>query len=80
MFWEAKKPQEDPSRGHWRQVRAAGAAPGPRESHSCTGLGGRLYVFGGFDGTRVLNDLYMYDINNAVWTQLVHTGISPPAR
>ena len=28
----------------------------------------------------MLNDLYAYDINNAMWKQIVHSGISPPAR
>ena len=63
-----------------KQLRGAGPAPSARESHSCTWLGSQLYIFGGFDGSRVLNDLYAYDINNALWRQIVHAGISPPAR
>jgi len=61
-------------------LRPGGVPPNPRESHTCTCLGAKLYVFGGFDGTRVLNDLYSYDLNNMIWAQLVHTGLSPPAR
>ena len=63
-----------------RKVSAAGTPPGPRESHSITTLGSKVYVFGGFDGSRVLNDLYVFDVLNVLWTQLVHTGVSPPAR
>ena len=63
-----------------KQLRGAGPAPSARESHSCTWLGSQLYIFGGYDGSRVLNDLYAYDINNAMWRQIVHSGISPPAR
>ena len=63
-----------------KQIRGAGPAPSARESHSCTWLGSQLYIFGGYDGSRVLNDLYAYDINNAMWKQIVHSGISPPAR
>jgi N-acetylneuraminic acid mutarotase len=39
-----------------------------------------MLVFGGFDGSRVLNDLYAFDTTTGLWSQLVHTGISPPAR
>ena len=39
-----------------------------------------MFVFGGFDGSRVMNDLYSYDIPAGVWSQMVHTGVSPPAR
>lgn len=63
-----------------RKLPAAGTVPPPRESHSLTPVGARLYVFGGFDGSRVLNDLYYFDTHTGLWQQLVHTGISPPAR
>ena len=65
---------------HVRRLPAAGTVPPPRESHSITPIGARLYVFGGFDGARVLNDLYVFDLHSGLWAQLVHTGISPPAR
>ena len=63
-----------------RKMPAAGVVPSPRESHSLTSVGVRLYVFGGFDGARVLNDLYVFDSHTGLWSQLVHTGLSPPAR
>ena len=63
-----------------RPVRGSGTAPSARESHACVTLGANVYVFGGFDGMRVLNDLYVFDVLNVLWTQLVHTGVSPPAR
>ena len=63
-----------------RRLPAAGSVPGPRESHSITPIGPKLYVFGGFDGGRVLNDLHVFDSHAGLWTQLVHTGISPAAR
>ena len=63
-----------------RKVPATGVLPSPRESHSLTSMGARLYVFGGFDGARVLNDLYAFDTQSGIWSQLVHTGLSPPAR
>lgn len=63
-----------------RRLPAAGSAPGPRESHSLTTVGARVFAFGGFDGGRVLNDLYVFDTHTGLWSQLIHTGISPPAR
>ena len=65
---------------HIRRLPAAGTVPSPRESHSMTAVGAKLYVFGGFDGARVLNDLYYFDVHAGLWSQLVHTGISPAAR
>ena len=62
-----------------RRVAAGGTVPGPRESHTLTIVGSRAYVFGGFDGSRVLNDLYAYDLHSGMWSQLVHTGVSPPS-
>lgn len=38
-----------------------GTPPAPRDSHSCTTVGDNLFVFGGTDGRRPLNDLYMLD-------------------
>jgi N-acetylneuraminic acid mutarotase len=74
----AAKPN-DPS-SPVRQLPRAGTVPPPRESHSITAIGAKLYVFGGFDGARVLNDLYVFDTHAGLWSQLVHTGISPAAR
>ena len=61
-------------------VRAAGTAPGPRESHTCTCVGSRLFLFGGFDGSKVLNDLYVYDLNSSAWERLVNTPATPAPR
>ena len=63
-----------------RLVPAAGTPPGARESHTLTTVGSRVFVFGGFDGSRVLNDLYAFDLQTGMWSQHVHTGVSPPAR
>lgn len=63
-----------------RSLPASGSAPTGRESHSITAVGQRLFVYGGFDGSRVLNDMYVYDTHAGLWSQLIHTSISPPAR
>lgn len=38
-----------------------GTPPSPRDSHSCTTVGNRLFVFGGTDGTNPLKDLHVLD-------------------
>lgn len=46
----------------WKFVLSFGAVPSPRFGHSCTLVGNILYVFGGNDGSRYLNDIYVFDI------------------
>ena len=79
-FGSSKEDRKVLDAQHVRRLPAAGAVPSPRESHSITALGSRLYVFGGFDGARVLNDLFYFECQSGLWSQLVHTGISPAAR
>jgi hypothetical protein len=38
-----------------------GTPPSPRDSHTCTTVGQRLFVFGGTDGTSPLKDLHILD-------------------
>ena len=45
-----------------------------------TGVGSRLFLFGGFDGSKVLNDLYSYDLNSSAWERLVNTPATPAPR
>jgi len=39
-----------------------------------------MYVFGGHDGTRHLNDVHVFDFNLGVWSVLSCEGIAPTAR
>lgn len=38
-----------------------GLPPSPRDSHTCTTVGSKLFVFGGTDGKNPLKDLYVLD-------------------
>lgn len=38
-----------------------GTLPVPRDSHSCTTVGDKLFVFGGTDGNIPLKDLHILD-------------------
>lgn len=45
----------------WSQPAIKGTPPTPRDSHTCSVVGHRLFVFGGTDGTNPLKDLHILD-------------------
>lgn len=45
----------------WIQPVIKGTPPAPRDSHSCTTVGDKLFVFGGTDGRNPLRDLHILD-------------------
>ena len=52
-------------------VSAQGTAPSKRAFHSCSVVGGLLYIFGGIaDDRTVLNDMYMYDVSSNYWSRI----------
>ncbi|KAG2320424.1 hypothetical protein Bca52824_013637 [Brassica carinata] len=51
----------DAAKQIWTQPMISGTPPPPRDSHSCTTVGDNLIVFGGTDGIKFLNDLYILD-------------------
>lgn len=64
----------------WSKPMMKGEPPSPRDSHSCTTVGKRLFVFGGTDGSNPLNDLHILDTSTNTWMSplLHHNG--PDAR
>mmetsp|Transcript_5359 Transcript_5359/g.16717 ORF Transcript_5359/g.16717 Transcript_5359/m.16717 type:complete len:526 (-) Transcript_5359:145-1722(-) len=54
--------------------------PGPRAAHSCDVIDGRLYVFGGWNGKRALNDLHVLDVASGIWTEVLPNASAPSAR
>lgn len=64
----------------WKQVQTPEKErPPPRANHSSTVWQSKLYIFGGWDGTKRLNDLYSYDVLTNKWMELRPTS-SPSAR
>ena len=51
----------DLSTESWFPVKTAGEQPPPRANHASAVDEFRLYIFGGWDGTKRLNDLYVLD-------------------
>jgi hypothetical protein len=74
-----------PGAERWQQLATTGSSPGPRSSKGSAmdRVGGRLFVFGGFDYpgyTRRLDGLYMFDLNTLQWSYLAFGGSVPAAR
>lgn len=56
---------------HWENVTdVKGKKPPPRANHSSAIIKHNLYIFGGWDGSKRLNDLYMFELKSQVWTQV----------
>ncbi|XP_031490809.1 acyl-CoA-binding domain-containing protein 6-like [Nymphaea colorata] len=64
----------------WSKPMVKGVPPLPRDSHSCTTVGNKLFVFGGTDGQNPLNDLHVLDTSTNTWTQPIVSGDGPEAR
>ena len=56
--------------GTWEEVQVLSTEkPGCRENNGVViGDGSRMYLFGGYNGTSWLNDLWMFDIDTQRWT------------
>lgn len=50
--------------------REVAPLPGPRTSHGCAALGGKLYVVGGSDGTGALSSALVYDPAADTWSSV----------
>lgn len=44
--------------------------PPPRANHCSSIINRNLYIFGGWDGQKRLNDLYMYEIDRNIWNEV----------
>ncbi|CAG8541413.1 7652_t:CDS:2, partial [Racocetra fulgida] len=68
---------------YWSKMRTHGNIPSRRRAHTTAYYNNCIYVFGGGDGVRALNDVYKLDIsdmNNLVWQKLETTGRAPISR
>ena len=64
---------------HWKSpVVTTGTAPPPRANHASTVDKDLLYIFGGWDGHKRLNDLHILNSNTMVWQRLDCKGGIPP--
>lgn len=65
----------------WEKPVPTGQVPSPRESHSLTLVGRKLVLFGGYtSGSRVVNDVHVYNLDAQEWLQVPVAGEPPSAR
>ena len=57
----------DPQADAWTQLASMGTA---REGHASAAVGGKLYVFGGFDDNERLSTAEVYDPASDSWAQV----------
>jgi hypothetical protein len=62
----------------WTPMTPAGA-PSPRRDHAAADVG-QVFIFGGWDGERWLNDGALYDILEDRWTPLPSACAPPPMK
>lgn len=70
-----------PSGAAWARLEVNGPGPGAREDHTWTvGDDGGIYLFGGRDGSAVLDDLWRFDPATETWDRVDQAGGGPAAR
>lgn len=66
--------------GIWTHVVSAnGTAPSPRDRLSIASHGSTFYIFGGYDGTNRVNDLWKFDCARTTWHLLDSTAGAVPS-
>jgi len=70
------------ARAEWEKVRVTGTAPGARSAPATVvhEPQGAMFVFGGYDGTRSLNDLFRFDLQSYEWSHVRVSGTPPSPR
>ncbi|CAD7975498.1 unnamed protein product [Amoebophrya sp. A25] len=63
----------------WQQVKSTGMPPRQRSLHVGIVLNDCLWIFGGYDGSNRVNDLYKFDFKRSKWSQ-IQTQSSPSVR
>lgn len=65
----------------WEKILAAGDVPRPRAGMSLNSIRGELLMFGGSGvSSTSYNDLYIFNVEKATWTEANVTGEIPPPR
>ncbi|KAI4326576.1 hypothetical protein MLD38_031876 [Melastoma candidum] len=65
----------------WKELKMTGHALPPRAGHATISFGKLLFVYGGFtEAQKLYDDLYMLDVDSALWTKVATSGEGPSAR
>ena len=57
----------------WKTIKGEGVFIKPRFGHAVGVYSGSMFLFGGWDGTKCLNDLYQYSFLTNIWYELKGT-------
>jgi len=66
--------------GSWRIPSVCGQAPSPRAGCAAASLGGLLYIVGGGNGLRFVNDVHVLDTASMAWSVCKTGGAIPSSR
>lgn len=62
----------------WYGPSIKGQPPDARAAHSADVIGGnKIYVFGGWNGKKAMNDLYVLETEKMVWRQIQLKNVPP---
>lgn len=75
----AARPAGGPS-STWTRPSATGSAPSARCAHATAAAGGKMVIFGGWNGGRMLNDLHLFQPDTMTWSRPITTGEPPGPR
>ena len=64
----------------WTKIVSSNKPPISRDSHSCTVLDKKMYIFGGSDGNDSKNDMYECDMITNTWKKIEAQGNLPTPR
>jgi hypothetical protein len=61
-------------------IQTKGKIPHPRANHGSSIIGSNLYLFGGWNGSKILHDFYQINLENKIWVSIEKTIIRPTPR
>eukprot|EP00922_Rhytidocystis_sp_ex-Travisia-forbesii_P002760 GHVS01004069.1.p1 GENE.GHVS01004069.1~~GHVS01004069.1.p1 ORF type:complete len:974 (+),score=186.72 GHVS01004069.1:39-2960(+) len=64
----------------WERPSVSGVAPSPRACHSLSRVGRKLYMFGGYDGSKCFQEVEVLDLDTMCWIQPKVKGHKPQQR
>jgi len=65
---------------NWSKMSSTNMMPPARFGHSSTLVGDKIVIFGGYDGNKTYNDLWVFNIEKTTWIQPKMSGRSPQPR
>jgi N-acetylneuraminic acid mutarotase len=69
-------------KGHWEMVPKHGTPPSGRQKY-CSAISSSNHyfmVFGGSDGQKDLNDMWMFNFTSTSWSRIITSGLAPSPR